>query len=121
MSEIEETFAFQLRALKIKGWVREYKFHPGRKWRADFCFHNEKLLIECEGGIWTQGRHVRGKGFQDDCEKYNEATLLGWRVLRVTGKQVASGKALEWVERMLSINAAIDRQETRVIMERRQH
>ena len=37
-----------------------------------------------EGGIFTGGRHTRAKGFLGDIEKYNQATLLGWRLFRVT-------------------------------------
>ena len=45
-------------------------------------------LIEVEGGIWTKGRHSRGKGFEQDCEKYLEAVLLGFKVIRLTEKQL---------------------------------
>jgi very-short-patch-repair endonuclease len=30
------------------------------------------------------GGHVSTKGYQNDCEKYTAATVLGWRVLRFT-------------------------------------
>jgi very-short-patch-repair endonuclease len=42
------------------------------------------LAVEVEGGMWTRGRHVRGEGYEGDCEKYNAAVLGGWRVLRFT-------------------------------------
>lgn len=64
--------------------VREYQFDPTRKWRLDFCWPLVKVAVECEGGSWTGGRHTRGVGFQADCEKYNRAVELGWRVLRFT-------------------------------------
>lgn len=64
--------------------VREYRFHPKRKWRFDYAAVQHKVALEVEGGVWTQGRHTRPKGFLNDIEKYNTATLLGWRVLRVT-------------------------------------
>jgi hypothetical protein len=44
---------------------------------------------------------VRGSGSEGDCEKINAATLMGWRVLRVTGAMVRDGRALEYVERAL--------------------
>lgn len=68
--------------------VKELKFHPTRRWRFDFAFVNEKLAIEVEGGVWSGGRHTRGNGFLKDMEKYNEATRLGWRLLRTTPNQV---------------------------------
>lgn len=73
------------RLLSEKGIERpysEYKFHPDRKWRFDYCFPNQKLAIEIEGGVWIKGRHTRGSGFVKDMEKYNNAAVLGYRLLR---------------------------------------
>jgi hypothetical protein len=61
---------------------KEYRFYSKRKWRFDFCFPSIKCAIEIEGGVWSNGRHTRGSGFIDDCEKYNMATALGWSVFR---------------------------------------
>jgi len=102
MSKIEYNLKLQLKALKIDGWLTEYKFHPIRRWRFDFAWPTEKIAVECEGGVFTGGRHTRGKGFTDDCEKYNEALCLGWRVLRVTSKQVNKGQAIQWIERLIN-------------------
>lgn len=68
--------------------IPEYQFHPVRKWRFDYAFVLRQLAVEIEGGIWTQGRHTRGKGFLADMAKYNAATLLGWRILRYTPDQL---------------------------------
>lgn len=73
--------------------VREYRFHPDRRWRFDFAFLQVRLAIECEGGTWTRGRHTRGAGFRGDCEKYNEAAILGWRVLRFTAGMIDDARA----------------------------
>jgi len=80
---------------------REYRFAPPRRWRADFAWPDDGVLLEVEGGVHRQGRHTRGAGFEADCEKYNSAELGGWTVLRVTAKHVRSGEALAWVERAL--------------------
>jgi hypothetical protein len=32
----------------------------------------------------TKSRHTSVTGFTNDCEKYNAAQLLGWKVLRYT-------------------------------------
>ncbi len=56
--------------------------------------HKElKIIVECEGGIWGgKGRHVRGKGYLGDMEKYNSATVLGYKVLRYTPEQMDAGR-----------------------------
>lgn len=72
----------------------EYRFHGLRRWRFDFAWPGRMLAVEVEGGQWVNGRHQRGKGYEDDCEKYNTAALMGWRVLRFTGDMVKDGRAL---------------------------
>lgn len=64
--------------------VKEHKFHPKRKWRFDYAIPEHKIALEVEGGVWTGGRHIRAQGFLGDMEKYNTATLMGWRVFRTT-------------------------------------
>jgi len=36
-----------------------------------------------------------------DCEKYNQASLDGWTLLRFTGDQIKSGEALQTIEKAL--------------------
>ena len=89
-----ETLAAQVRALLPHvEIVTEYRFHPQRRWRADVAIPMVHILAEIEGGAWTRGRHTRGAGFVADMEKYNAATLAGWRVFRYTPKQVEDGTA----------------------------
>lgn len=88
--------ALHLRAEKIL-FLREYKFHPTRKWRFDFVLPVKKIAIEIEGGIWRGGAHTRGKGFEEDIVKHNEAVRLGWRVLRFSTAMVLSGDAINLV------------------------
>jgi very-short-patch-repair endonuclease len=85
---------------------REFRFHPTRRWRADFLIGPEQfanLLIEIDGGSWVAGRHTRGSGFEKDAEKLNAAAELGYRVLRYTPKMIESGEALEQIRRILSM------------------
>ncbi len=97
----EMVLATHLRACKI-GFEQEYKFHPERKWRADFLITGTKILIEVEGGIWSGGRHTRGRGFIGDMEKYNSAAMMGFTVLRFSTEQVKSGLAVQQIEKMVS-------------------
>jgi very-short-patch-repair endonuclease len=99
-SEGEETIAAQLALLKIP-FVREYRFHPVRMWRFDFAFPEHMLAVEFEGGVFTNGGHTRGAAYRSNCEKYNEALCLGWRVIRVMIDQVKSGECVEWVARAI--------------------
>lgn len=70
--------------------VDEYQFFKGRKWRFDFAIPNKKIAIEIEGGVYTNGRHTRPKGYLGDMEKYNAATMCGWKLLRFTPQQMFS-------------------------------
>lgn len=83
-------------------YVTEHVFSPPRKWRFDIAWPEHMLALEIEGGIYSRGRHNRPIGFEKDCEKYNIAILEGWRVLRVTSRQVMEGHALDWVKKALT-------------------
>jgi very-short-patch-repair endonuclease len=71
----------------LPGWIAEYKFHPVRRWRFDFCQPVYKIAIEIDGAVWSNGRHTRGSGFVKDMEKLNAATVLGYSILRFTPQQ----------------------------------
>lgn len=106
-SHLEALFAQQLQALRGLPPVEEHRFAPPRKWAFDFAWPDLQLAVEIEGGTYSRGRHVRPQGFQNDCEKYNEATRLGWRVLRYTAKDVKSGAAVDAVMAVLYDSTAI--------------
>ncbi len=88
VSELEHQFDAILKMLgpDIETPINEHLFAKSmkRRWRFDRCWIDNKLAVEIEGGIYSGGRHVRGKGFEEDCKKYNSAVVLGWRVLKVT-------------------------------------
>jgi hypothetical protein len=97
----------QMTAVGLPEPEREYLFHEDRKWRFDYCWVVQGIALEYEGGIWLATETGRSKGhahparFLADCEKYNEAALYGWRVLRVTSEMVKDGRAVAWLERAL--------------------
>jgi very-short-patch-repair endonuclease len=91
----------QIALAKLPVPEREVRFHPQRRWRFDLAYRDRKLAIEIEGAVWVQGRHTRGSGYVADLEKYSEAAILGWRILRCTPQQVESGAALALVQRAL--------------------
>src|SRR5260363_10974 len=95
MSVLEAQFAWRVRVARRPEPHREYRFDAMRRWKFDCAWPNWKIAVECEGGIWTQGRHTRALGFEADGSKYNAATVQGWRVLRFTRSMVQSGAAVE--------------------------
>lgn len=71
----------QTRCLQL---YEEYRFCEDRGWRFDWCIPALKLAIEYEGLMSTKSRHTTKKGFTGDTDKYNAASLAGWRVIRLT-------------------------------------
>lgn len=128
MSLAENILAVQLDEAGIE-YFQEYMFHPTRKWRFDFAFPGAKLAVEVEGGLLgapvhcqvcgatvmirtktgksivvrQSGRHNVGKGYVSDLEKYQQAVLLGWRVVRVGVDDVKKGRAISLIREILSI------------------
>ena len=114
-SDAELLLAEQLRQAGIP-FEQEYRFHPERKWRADFVLMTYgtymDILVEIDGGGYVVaedgkgGRHSRGTGVEKDCEKQSAAAILGYRVIRCTPRQVNDGTALEWIRAALGLEAA---------------
>lgn len=117
----EGALAVMIKALNLPVPVREFRFaaaalgwnldedstkaNNGKKlrplldaagmgdWKFDFCWPESMLALEIEGAP-GRGRHTTISGFKEDCRKYNEAWMMGWSVLRVTGDQVHNGQAI---------------------------
>ena len=100
LSKGEEEFALHCRFAGIS-YVREWQFCAPRRWRFDFAFLAKRVAVEIEGGIWSSGRHTRGGGYEKDLEKYNQAALMGWTVLRYTPAMVHAGTAINEVRAAL--------------------
>ena len=116
-SDLEASFLFYLRSLApdLPEPEREYRFCSDRRFQFDFAWPEQRIAVEMEGGTWGKpvychacgarvmaytkagkqypvfsagGRHVRGKGYENDCIKYNLATINGWKVFRVTARML---------------------------------
>ncbi len=106
-SALEEQLAFQIRAAGLPEPEREVRFGE-RKHRLDFGWPELKFGIEVEGGLW-QGARNGGQGtghshpmhIERDIEKQALWLLAGWRVLRVSGKMVQDGRALQWIQELI--------------------
>ncbi|MCP4364100.1 MAG: hypothetical protein GY800_02220 [Planctomycetes bacterium] len=110
MSDLELKLGRQLQLLGVSEYVPEYRFaahHVGlgyglrkrlalaelRDWRFDMAWPERRFAVEIEGGAWVNGRHTRGKGFEDDLVKYHHGKRLGWDIYRCSGKLIDSGEA----------------------------
>lgn len=81
-------------------YVEEYKFCDTRKFRFDFAIPEKRIAIEFEGLMSKKSRHTTVTGYSKDCEKYNLATTLGWRVLRYT--ILSYGNLIKDVQKILN-------------------
>lgn len=98
-SELEEDLAFQIKAVGLPEFQRQYKFHPDRDWKLDFYL--DGWGIEVQGGGWVQGRHNRNPiTMGKDFEKFNACSELGLRLLLFTGEQIKDGTAIAQIERI---------------------
>jgi hypothetical protein len=95
------TFSVQCKALKLPEPVAELRFAPPRKWRFDYAWPEQKLALEVQGGLFSNGRHVRGAALLREHEKLNAAAALGWRVLYTTPQDISNGNAAVLVEQCL--------------------
>jgi hypothetical protein len=106
LSELEETFALQLRSNFIV-FEREYKFYPSRNWRVDFLILEytgkpTNILVDMNGGTWmSKSGHNTGNGIARDYEKSNAAQLMGFIYLQFTGKELDNLVALDTIKRLL--------------------
>jgi very-short-patch-repair endonuclease len=98
-SRLESRFLLLWRVAQGPPLEREVRFHASRRWRADFAHLQSRTLIEIEGGIFIPGggRHNRGGGYAKDAEKYLEAVLGGWTVIRLTERQLE----IDFIERIV--------------------
>jgi hypothetical protein len=107
----EDQYGFQCESFRLPPFERGLMFAKsiGRRWQFDYSFRDYMLAVEIEGlavrringQFLCTGRHTTPAGFQEDCEKYATAVLLGWTVVRFMTKQVPSKYAIEMTQRIL--------------------
>lgn len=104
---VDDTLDPMLVYCRAHGWpmpVREFRFHPVRKWRFDYAWPDYRVALEQEGGVFRGGRHTSGGGFVKDMEKYNTATALGWRIIRGTPSHVRSRAVVKFLAPLLGVD-----------------
>lgn len=87
---------------------------PGRKFRADFAWPAQRVILEVHGAFGAGG-HAGGHrgiaGWRRDLEKLSLCAAHGWRVVCADSKHVKSGEALEWVKAALAYSPASESHE----------
>lgn len=85
--------------------VAEFQFHGERKWRFDYAWVQQRVALEVEGGIHTQGAHARPGGILRDMEKYNYAQCMGWIVIRCVPKNLHHKETFGFLKQAMIINS----------------
>ena len=104
ISHLEEAFERSILRYELPQPVREYKFH---NWRYDFAWPRLKVFVEIDGGTFNGGDHARGKGYQRDCKKNNQAQVEGWAVLRADREMVGTYDFAQIVKKMLLVRVEL--------------
>jgi hypothetical protein len=111
-------FIGQMQEAGFGDWKpHQFALRSGRKWEFDWALPELKIAVEYEGGLFGKGGGRRcpacnqlpkGEHFMidrivRDAEKYNEAAIMGWCVIRVLPKTVDSGLAILTIKRAVMV------------------
>lgn len=100
-ADIEQALRLQLRTSPRipQGWQEQYRFVPGRQFRADFAWPDWHILAECDGAVWVKGKgHSSGSGIEIGYRRANLAQLHDWLIFRFSTAMIESGEALTTLE-----------------------
>jgi len=106
-SALEVELERQIAARGLPTPETEFRFMTDRRFRFDFAWKPKKLAVEVEGGIYSNGRHVRGAAYEEDLKKYNFAAKQGWTLLRFGPTAVNDGSAVLQIEAALANTSEI--------------
>jgi hypothetical protein len=98
----------------------EQRFHPTRRWRADYLWRGARVILEIDGGIYRGGRggglaiggHSSAAGIRRDMAKANQAQLCGFVFLRATPDDISSGVVLDLLARAFRLPGIHQRYES---------
>ena len=97
-SALEEKFLSIWRTLNGPDLLREYRFHPVRKWKFDFVHVKSSTAIEVNGGLWIKSGHSTGSGIGRDYEKANAAILCGYQLFQLSSDMLNARYVLDIIE-----------------------
>jgi hypothetical protein len=111
--KVDPIFAAMLRVAELPQPKPEHRFSSERRFRFDYAWIDRCVALEVEGGIYGGRRcpvckrpsargHSSITGIKRDIEKYNLATVLGWRVIRCLSTEFHSDKTIEILKKVLT-------------------
>lgn len=92
----------------------EYRFHPTRRFRADYCWPEKRVILEVQGGIFGRGAkcpccgrrrvgaHSSIKDQLRDIERTSEAAAEGFRIVYCVPDKLCSTETIARIERALN-------------------
>lgn len=85
-SPLEEEALAKLDALDLPSFVCQYELfgQTGRRYRADFFWREQGVLLETD----SRSAHQRRKDFEKDRDRDNDLLAVGLRTMRVTRRQL---------------------------------
>lgn len=98
-------FARWCQAHGIPAPTPEHQFAPPRRWRMDWAWLEQRVYLEMQGGIWTNGGHNRGSGYVRDMEKFNAAAVAGWRLLLVVPEDLFTEATAQLIRNALGVQS----------------
>jgi hypothetical protein len=109
-----DRFLLLLEAHQLPRPAVEVLFALPRKWRADYLWVDQKVIVEKHGGTFLGGArggsklggHSSVRGLLRDWEKANAAQLAGFLYLQFTPHQLHSGEVLPTLTRVLASRTA---------------
>lgn len=96
MSDLEEDFYLTVKTLGLPEPKRQYRFHSSRRWLADFCWPESRLIVEINGMTHVASRgHTSWAGIHRDYEKANGAQAMGYRYYQFDREMIEDGTAIQ--------------------------
>lgn len=95
-SPAEAELLLQLKVARLPEPIPNFQPCHSRRWRVDFAWPGAMVAVEVHGAV-----HRIRERHHADAEKELWLVAAGWRVLRVTPRQVRSGLALDAITHIL--------------------
>ena len=73
-----------------------YKIGMRATYKADFIWLDKKVIVEVDGYL-KKGKVQHSNAWKSKVEQDCFSCIMGYRTLRVTGKDVMNGNAIDWI------------------------